>query len=466
MTDKKLNKFRQLLAGRLLSEWEVQSLAKEFELEASVMPDLLKMKAIEVSSQLVCIRCNNQDLKLFARIPSNNQELDPISYCLKCIQMGRLTTKDDLYYLPDNSSLTKKEGLSQLTWEGQLSAEQSRAAQELITNLSDTKKIHMVHAVTGAGKTEIVFPVIDEYLRRAGRVALVSPRIDVCLELKPRLQEAFQKLAISLLYGGAEEAYKYTPLVVSTSHQLLRFKEAFDLIIVDEVDAFPFAGDPALNYALERAVKADNGKLIYLTATPSIQIEELIKEGKIRQTILPARYHGHPLPEPSFKWIGNWREAIIKESKYSKLWKLILAFLNIEGIKLIFMPHIGLARKLYHWISTEKPDYLIELVYAQDPQRKSKVMALRNNQLESLITTTILERGVTFTNCHVLILGAEHPQFTKSSLVQMSGRVGRRPDYPSGELIYGHFGKSFNMVKARKEIQEMNQLAKKMGLIK
>ena len=52
-----------------------------------------------------------------------------------------------------------------------------------------------------------------------------------------------------------------------------------------------------------------------------------------------------------------------------------------------------------------------------------------------------------------------------SSLVQISGRVGRRPDYPTGTLIFGHFGRSKSMVQAREEIQQMNQLAIEKGML-
>ena len=47
----------------------------------------------------------------------------------------------------------------------------------------------------------------------------------------------------------------------------------------------------------------------------------------------------------------------------------------------------------------------------------------------------------------------------------MSGRVGRRPDYPTGELIYAHGGKNTAMIKARSQIKAMNQLAFERGLI-
>ncbi|MDG3045198.1 hypothetical protein OE903_19940 [Bacillus sp. B6(2022)] len=46
-----------------------------------------------------------------------------------------------------------------------------------------------------------------------------------------------------------------------------------------------------------------------------------------------------------------------------------------------------------------------------------------------MVTTTILERGVTIQDVQVGVLGAESPIFTESALVQISGRAGRHPDF-------------------------------------
>ena len=48
---------------------------------------------------------------------------------------------------------------------------------------------------------------------------------------------------------------------------------------------------------------------------------------------------------------------------------------------------------------------------------------------------------------------------------EMSGRAGRRPDFPKGEVWFLHFGYSKSMRRACREIKEMNQLARKGGLI-
>ena len=53
----------------------------------------------------------------------------------------------------------------------------------------DKQEPTLVHAVTGAGKTEMIYQVVAKVINRGGAVCLASPRIDVCLELYKRLQE-------------------------------------------------------------------------------------------------------------------------------------------------------------------------------------------------------------------------------------------------------------------------------------
>lgn len=460
MKTEKSQDYQKLLWGRLLTFEEMDKIAKSQHVEVRDMLEVTeKIEAVvREGAHARCSRCNNQTSQAFETLPQSD-----LVYCLECLQMGRIVEGDALYYLKDPEVVAAGNSDSYLSWEGSLSNEQARASKDLIESLEDIGRPHMIHAVTGAGKTEMIFPVIDHVLAHDGRVCIASPRIDVCLELYPRLQEAFNGVDITLLYGGSDEPYRYTNLVIATTHQLLRFKEAFDLLIVDEVDAFPYVDDAGLHFATKRAVKA-NGKLVYLTATPDKQLSQEVSNDRLTSTILPARYHRHPLPEPVFKWIGDWREQINKRQK-RKLYKLIKEFLTIEGVQLIFMPNIELAEKLFDWLKSEWPQVRLEVVHSKDPLRKQKVQALRDGHYQALISTTILERGVTFTRCHVCIVGAESGFYSASALVQMSGRVGRRPNYPSGELIYAHAGKSQSMLDARRQIRSMNHQAFEWELI-
>jgi competence protein ComFA len=113
----------------------------------------------------------------------------------------------------------------------------------------------------------------------------------------------------------------------------------------------------------------------------------------------------------------------------------------------------------------QKLDPRIEAVHAEDPNRKEKVQQMRDQQIPMLLTTTILERGVTFPNIDVAVVGSEDDIFTESALVQIAGRAGRSADYPTGTITFFHYGKTNAMLKAKRQILEMNRKALKKGLI-
>ncbi len=448
---------KQYLSGQLLTKHELQRCIGKEVIPCS---DYQRIEGIrECGSYYQCARCHNTDRQKFAYLS------DAAVYCVNCIQMGRIASGDFLYYFPAVDYEPSRIIYSQLTWRGNLSDEQARASRELLLSLSDITRPHLIHAVTGAGKTEMIFASIQKVLGHGGRVCLASPRIDVCRELYPRIVAAFNKASVEIKYGGSENVRKYSDILIATTHQLLRYKSAFNLVIVDEVDAFPYVDDEMLHFAVKRAVKEKIGKLVYLTATPDAYLKKQCTDNLLTQTILPARYHGYGLPEPEFRWVGDWRKQILKRQLKGKLYKLLLQFCQITGRRLIFMPHIELAEQLFASLSKMLPGMKIACVHSKDSDRQTKVDQFRTETIDILISTTILERGVTFKNCHVCVVGAEHYQYSSASLVQISGRVGRKPDFPTGTLIYAHFGYSKAMKEAAKEIHQMNQLARKKGLI-
>lgn len=113
----------------------------------------------------------------------------------------------------------------------------------------------------------MLFYGMEEALRKGERVCIATPRTDVVLELAPRLQKVFPNVNVASLYGGSEDRDKDAALVVATTHQLLRYYRTFHVMIVDEIDAFPYHADQMLQYAVEQAMK-EKAARIYLTATP------------------------------------------------------------------------------------------------------------------------------------------------------------------------------------------------------
>lgn len=88
---------------------------------------------------------------------------------------------------------------------------------------------------------------------------------------------------------------------------------------------------------------------------------------------------------------------------------------------------------------------------------------MRKRQVQYLVTTTILERGVTFPGVQVVILGADDPVFTVAALVQIAGRVGRSPTAPTGTVLFGCARITPVVRAARRQICTLNRTARRMA---
>ena len=448
---------RKLLYGRAVTQEEIG----RDRLNLLAAEDLESFPALRNTNQTIqCLRCGNDRRSDFSNIPCSCGE--NCIYCLSCMQMGQLRLCTKLWHLEEKNDFSQIKN-PVLTWQGTLSPQQAEASQAIIYSIKNNEK-RLIWAVAGAGKTEMLFEGIAYALNKKKRVCLASPRIDVCLELMPRLKQAFAHVDFITLYGGMTEGYRYTQMVLATTHQLLRFKDAFDVLIIDEIDAFPYRDNKSLYYATERARKKSS-TLIYLTATPDQKMQDSVKQEKLAASILPARYHGHALPEPRLVWSGNWSRQVLKYPQKSKIIKIMQEKLDKKCKFLVFVPNIKWMHQFEEICKNIFSTHIFTSVYSQDSKRKEKVMAMREDKLDFLITTTILERGVTFKNIDVLVIGSEERIYTESALVQIAGRAGRSAEYPKGDVIFFHYGQSKAMKSSVRQIRQMNDLARKRGLI-
>ncbi|WP_019153849.1 DEAD/DEAH box helicase [Robertmurraya massiliosenegalensis] len=450
---------RTLLIGKQLLLDEIPHSLEEIQLHYENGYIALRKGMVHSKSRPQCQRCGNNDPHWFATFPCSRCQ-KRCTYCRKCIMMGRVSTCTPLYSWVDAEG-GEIPAATKLEWKGTLSPGQQLASDEVVQAISRNEDT-LIWAVCGAGKTEVLFEGIHSALSQQKRVCIATPRTDVVLELAPRLQAVFPKIDVASLYGGSEDRHKCSPLTISTTHQLFRFYQAFDTMIVDEVDAFPYSMDETLQFAVQNARKP-NSSMIYLTATPNTQWQKDCRLGKRNYVTIPARYHRHPLPVPRFEWCGNWDKAL-KQGKLPKnVMKWLKQRLATEKQALFFIPRIDLIPKILSILRQLDPR--IEAVHAEDPERKTKVQFMRDKKIPILVTTTILERGVTFPNLDVAILGSEEQIFTESALVQIAGRVGRSAQFPTGDIRFFHNGQTEAMNLARKQIHSMNKEAAKKGLI-
>ena len=126
---------------------------------------------------------------------------------------------------------------------------------------------------------------------------------------------------------------------------------------------------------------------------------------------------------------------------------------------MLFAPEIKTGQKLASVLEKRFPDEIISFVSSQTENRLDIVEGFRNKYITILVSTTILERGVTFPCVDVMVVQANHRLYTSSSLVQIGGRVGRSMERPTGDLLFFIEGSNRAIEKAIAEIKTMNQEA-------
>ncbi|MBD0384188.1 DEAD/DEAH box helicase [Paenibacillus sedimenti] len=333
------------------------------------------------------------------------------------------------------------------------------------------QKRFLIWAVTGAGKTEMIFPFIHYTASRGGRVLIATPRKDVVLELQPRIERAFAEYNVVTLYGGSEQRWEQGQITIATTHQLLRFFEAFDLVIIDEIDAFPYHGDPMLTYAAAKAVKTC-GSNILLSATPPRAVRKAAERGRLAHVRVPVRFHRNPLPVPHLLSVTSMRKCLQAKTLPQALLTRLQASVTRGAQVFVFVPNIQIVEPMVEMLRVKLISDIsgngvgIEGTTSKDPDRTGKVQRFRNREIRVLVTTTILERGVTIPKSDVFILDADSKLFDEAALVQMAGRVGRSKEDPAGLVYFAAKEITQSQKEAVRQIKQMNRIARKMGYLK
>ena len=358
-----------------------------------------------VNEPFKCPVCGNEDQHAIGI-------LDGKKYCRMCISFRGEEA--------ENKTLYSRDAPINLSYE--LSNEQKELSERLIDNYR--KEIDsLVFAVCGSGKTEICLGVIEYAIQKGYKVGFAVPRRNVCYELKCRLQKIFTKNSVIAVFGGSHRVLT-GDIICLTTHQLFRYKNYFDLLIMDEIDAFPFKGNKVLKQLFFNSVK---GHYILLTATPSKElISQFEKQGKDIMR-LAIRFHRHPLPVPKVI-IGSGIKL------YYILIKTIKRFLRENKQVFLFVPTIDESKKMSLFL---KP--IIRGGTYVNSKRKNNDLIIddfRNGKYRYLVTTAVLERGVTIKDLQVIIFHADSSIYDTASLIQIAGRAGRRKEAPEGEVIF------------------------------
>ena len=378
--------------------------------------------------EFICPICKNKDPRY---IGFKNGK----PYCRRCISfMGEKADKnDDCLHLIDSEAIIKYP----------LSKEQIRISEEVKENYINGFNT-LIYAVCGAGKTELVFKVIEYALKNAYQVGFAIPRKDVVIELAVRLQKTFIKNKVVSVYGG-NTSNLVGDIIVLTTHQLYRYERYFDLLILDEIDAFPYKDNPVLINLFKRSVKKN---YVLMSATPSPSVIEEFSSPNHKIVTLYTRYHMKPIPVPRIVLSYGF-------AKYIFISKKLKEYQKLNKPCFLFVATIDECEEVFKIISKFVPNG--NRVHSQVKGRNKIITEFRSGKYKYLVTTAVLERGVTLKNLQVIIFNADHSIYNSSALIQISGRVGRVKDAPEGEVIFLANKKTNDMEEAINKTKEANK---------
>ncbi len=359
-------------------------------------------------------------------------------YCRRCISFKGEEAK--------NISSKPKNAPIFLSYD--LSDEQKELSDRLVSNF-DNGINSLVYAVCGSGKTEICLSLIEHCISKGLKVGFAVPRRSVCYELYCRFRNIFRRNKVVSVYGGHHRDIE-GDIVCLTTHQLFRYPNYFDLLIMDEIDAFPFKGDQILQNMFGRSIK---GNYVLLTATPTDELlKEFSKPGKDLLKLF-VRFHHNPLPVPKVVLCNDF-------NIHYKLIKQLKAFLEENKQVFIFVPTIDESIKISRVLKLffHKGTY----VNSKRNDNEEIIEDFREKRYQYLVTTAVLERGITMKDLQVIVFHADSDIYDDHALVQIAGRVGRKKDAPEGEVIFIGKTKTRHMERAISDIIAANQALQDM----
>ena len=374
----------------------------------------------------VCPRCGNKEEKY---IGYKNGE----AYCRKCIIFSGEEARD-VPHPPKKAPLSLAYKLSE---------EQSELSRRIVENFVkgvDT----LVYAVCGSGKTEISYGVLAYAISHGLRAGFALPRRDVVIELYWRMMKAFPNNKIVAVYGDHHRRLE-GDIVILTTHQLYRYPDYFDLLVMDEIDAFPFKGNDVLIALYKKSLR---GHCVLMSATPSKAILKEFHKKNHEVLELMTRFHKKPIPVPKVYLsipLFQTLKIIKKLREYKKEGKPCF----------VFAPTIVLCESLFEKVSLAVKNG--SYVHSERPDKENVIDDFKKGKLDFLITTSVLERGVTIKNLQVLVFHADNKSiYDSSTLIQISGRVGRKMDSPNGEVVFFAQKQTEEMSDAIRKIEHYN----------
>jgi primosomal protein N' (replication factor Y) len=182
---------------------------------------------------------------------------------------------------PLSAEILKRENARTINIE--LNSEQIAALEQLSLD-SETFNIHLLHGVTGSGKTEVYIDRVRLALKQKKQALILIPEINLTPQTLARFQSQLNT-PIGLIHSGMNEKEKLTmwhlarngtaSVIIGTRSAIFTPFKTLGLIVVDEEHDASFKQNDGFKYsARDLAVKRaqlENCQVILGSATPSLE---------------------------------------------------------------------------------------------------------------------------------------------------------------------------------------------------
>ena len=234
-----------------------------------------------------------------------------------------------------------------------LNDEQENARSKIITFISESKKPIVLEGVTGSGKTEVYFKLIEDYLNKNNQILIMVPEISLTPQLESRFKERFG-IDVFIWHSkitnkNRQKIWHYClngerVIVIGARSSLFLPFLNLGLVIVDEEHDPSYKQEDNIRYqARDLAIvrsKIEKTNIILASATPSLETINNFKIGKYDHVYISKQFSGTPLPDISLidlslnklekdRWVSN---KIVEEIKICiQNEEQALIFLNRRG---------------------------------------------------------------------------------------------------------------------------------------
>ncbi len=187
----------------------------------------------------------------------------------------------------------------------------TKAQSDALDNIENSdKRIHLVHGVTGSGKTEIYLNVIAREIERGRTAIFLVPEISLTPQMLSQLRARFGGSA-AILHSGLSAGERFdewwrlrsgeAKIAIGARSAVFAPLENIGAIIIDEEHDSSYSSESAPRYeTVEIAsfrAEYNGAKLILGSATPSVESFAKARDGEYNLISLTERINGKSLPE-------------------------------------------------------------------------------------------------------------------------------------------------------------------------